>query len=450
MLFYWFTVVAWLGGLGVISAQPTALSVKRYSGQVIPNSYLVKVKEGSNPLDITSSLALNADNSVDTFARTNGSQAFNGFKATLDEEHLRLVLGNPEVEYVEEDGVMFVTSDISNGLFPRAPVSQTNAPWNLARLSQDAPATNPPFTYIYSPVAGQNVDIYILDTGVWFGSESSYMTYLSWVPGVLVDHDEFGGRASWGATFGGYPDVDGNGHGTHLAGIAAGKTFGVAKLANIIAVKVLSDAGYALPLIRMNSLNHPPSTKVRCGIRYGMNSIAGLSFVVQSAKVTGHSSVVLLALGGSPSTALDNAVLSVINSGISVVTVAGGSNTDASNFSPARVVQAITVAASTQSDSAASFSNFGSIIDLYAPGQNIISAGIASPSASVTFSGVSMAGAHVAGLAAYLLSLTGPIPPATVISDLITMSLKNALTGVPAGTPNRLASNNVGRIGITI
>lgn len=410
MLFYWFTVVAWLGGLGVISAQPTALSVKRYSGQVIPNSYLVKVKEGSNPLDITSSLALNADNSVDTFARTNGSQAFNGFKATLDEEHLRLVLGNPEVEYVEEDGVMFVTSDISNGLFPRAPVSQTNAPWNLARLSQDAPATNPPFTYIYSPVAGQNVDIYILDTG------------------VLVDHDEFGGRASWGATFGGYPDVDGNGHGTHLAGIAAGKTFGVAKLANIIAVKVLSDAGSGAV----------------------SDIIAGLSFVVQSAKVTGHSSVVLLALGGSPSTALDNAVLSVINSGISVVTVAGGSNTDASNFSPARVVQAITVAASTQSDSAASFSNFGSIIDLYAPGQNIISAGIASPSASVTFSGVSMAGAHVAGLAAYLLSLTGPIPPATVISDLITMSLKNALTGVPAGTPNRLASNNVGRIGITI
>ncbi|KAJ3563994.1 hypothetical protein NP233_g8586 [Leucocoprinus birnbaumii] len=387
--------------LGVLGAQPALLSVKRYAGQVIPNSYLVKVKDAFDLRNITSSLEVEGRSSINLFPVIHDSQIFHGFGASLDEEQLRLVLQNPGVEYVEEDGVVS-TSDIDNSLSLRAPVSH--------------------------PVAGKNVDIYILDTG------------------VFIDHTEFGGRASWGATFGGYPNADGNGHGTHLAGIAAGKTYGVAKLANIIAVKVLSDAGSGAI----------------------SDIISGLSFVVQNAKTTGRSSVVLLALGGSISTTLDNAVLNVINSGISVVvgsyqpnspepnltptiqTVAGGSNTDASGSSPGRVVESITVAASTQSDSAASFSNFGSVIDLYAPGQNIISAGIASPNITVTFSGVSMAGAHVAGLAAYLLSLTGPITPATVASDLGTMSVKGALTNVPAGTLNHLASNNVSRIGITI
>jgi len=131
-------------------------------------------------------------------------------------------------------------------------------------------------------------------------------------------------------------------------------------------------------------------------------------------------------------------------------TVAGGDNTDASSSSPARVAQAITIAASTQTDNAASFSNYGSVVDLYAPGQNIVGAWIGSTTALNTLSGVSTASAHVAGLAAYVLSLTGPITPATLASDLIVMSVKNVLTGVPLGTPNRLASNNVTRIGITV
>ncbi|KAF9452024.1 hypothetical protein P691DRAFT_785391 [Macrolepiota fuliginosa MF-IS2] len=191
------------------------------------------------------------------------------------------------------------------------------------------------------------------------------------------EQTEFEGRASWGVTFGGYSSTDANDHGTFLAGVVAGKIYEVAKLANIVAAKVLSDNG------------------------------------------TGRKSVVLIALGSTISSPLDNAVLSVGGGGIPAV--ARGSNTDASSSNPAKIAQAITAAPSTQTNNVASFSNYESIVRLYAPGQDI---------ALNTLSG--QPGARIAGLAAYVPSLTGPIASAILTGDLIAIGVKSALVGVPS------------------
>ncbi|KAG5636157.1 hypothetical protein DXG03_005097, partial [Asterophora parasitica] len=136
----------------------------------------------------------------------------------LSDEALHTLRASPDVEYITEDGIATTFA------------TQTNAPWGLARISQPGRLTNQnadalTFSYTYDDSAGAGVDVYVVDTGVYTG------------------HSTFGGRARWGATFGGYPDADGNGHGTHVAGTVGGSQYGVAKAVSIIAVKVLGDDG---------------------------------------------------------------------------------------------------------------------------------------------------------------------------------------------------------------
>ncbi|KAJ7292968.1 serine protease [Mycena rebaudengoi] len=364
---------------------PALKTVTRVSGAKKEGSYIVTFKDGT--------VRAAAFNEAVTYSYT---PLFNGFAANLDTDALNALRADPDVESIEEDGIMHTF------------VTQTNAPWGLSRLSQDArlnststTALTYPYTYDAN-AAGNGVDVYIVDTG------------------VFTAHTQFEGRARWGDTFGPYADADGNGHGTHCAGTVAGVRFGVAKKASIIAVKVLSDAG---------------SGSVS-------DIVAGLSFVRTSAAASRRPSIVSMSLGGGASSALDSAVASLTAAGVHVVVAAGNDNADAGSTSPARSPSAITVGASTITDARSSFSNFGSVVDVFAPGTSITSSWIGSTSATNTISGTSMATPHVAGLAAYLISLNGNTSPAALSTSIKALSVKGALSGVPSGTLNDLANNS--------
>ncbi|KAJ3525701.1 hypothetical protein NMY22_g10464 [Coprinellus aureogranulatus] len=268
---------------------------------------------------------------------------------------------------------------------------------SLAALTL-APSWEAPKAYVASDAAGAGVDVYVVDTG------------------ILTTHKEFGGRARWGTSFVG-TSTDGNGHGTHCAGTIGSITYGVAKKVNLIAVQVLSAGG--------------------SGSTSGI--ISGLNWVASQAKASGRPSIVSMSLGGSASSSLDSAVASLTSAGIHVVVAAGNDGIDAQNTSPARAPSAITVGATQINDAKASYSNYGSIVDIFAPGTAIISTWIGSSNtATNSISGTSMATPHVAGVVAYLISKDGNASPAAIASKLQSLATKNALSGIPSGTVNYL------------
>jgi subtilisin family serine protease len=241
--------------------------------------------------------------------------------------------------------------------------------------------------------------------------------------GVLAEHTDFGGRvaAGWTAVTDGRGSSDCNGHGTHVAGIIAGKTYGVAKAATVIPVRVLDCNGSG----------------------YMSHIIAGLDWMV-SHHAAGTPAVANLSLGGPASTMMDAAVRGVINDGITAAVAAGNSAVDACNSSPARVPEALTVAASDSSDRQASFSNYGNCVDLYAPGVGITSALHSSTTAAATLNGTSMASPHAAGAAAVILSRIPGGTPAEITAELSSTATPDVITNASAGTPNRLL--NIGPV----
>ncbi|KAG6831207.1 hypothetical protein H0H87_005923 [Tephrocybe sp. NHM501043] len=317
----------------------------------------------------------------------------NGFAGELSAEQLEALRIHKDVESISEDGVVR----------PLEIITQDNAPWGISRLSWSESfagqnESSLDFVYAYDDTAGSGVDIYIVDTGVY------------------VNHTEFGGRATWGATFGPYPDEDVHGHGTHCAGTAAGTHVGVAKNASIIAVKVLG--------------------KGKEGSGTIADIISGLNWVGKKANATGKPSVASMSLGGGASTAMDHALT---NSGVHVITAAGNDNKDAANVSPARVASAITVGASNIQDKRAKFSNYGAVVDVFAPGEFITSSWISGPNATP----------HISGLVAYLIALQGELTPAQMRDKVQNLALTDALENIrltvkPAeGTVNLLAQNGV-------
>jgi subtilisin family serine protease len=283
-------------------------------------------------------------------------------------------------------------------------LAQTNAPNGLVRLSNQAAGGS---QYIFDDSAGAGVTVYVVDTG------------------VNAAHTEFSGRATFGANFiTGSIDDDENGHGTHCAGTIAGRTFGVAKSASIVGVKVLDAEG--------------------SGSFDGI--IAGLEWVYQQVTTDGSATktVVSMSLGGGSSSAINDAVKDLTDAGIVVVVAAGNENEDASNSSPASAPSAITVGAiDSADDSKASFSNFGAAVDIFAPGVDVLSSFIGSNIATEVLSGTSMACPHVAGLSAYLMALEGISGPDKVAARLTELaqaagaSVKNNVKG----TTNLIANN---------
>ncbi len=272
--------------------------------------------------------------------------------------------------------------------------TQGCAMWGLDRLDS---RTLPLDTQFTPASTGSGVKAYIVDTG------------------VLTSHSEFTGRTVTGySAIGGTPQ-DCHGHGTHVAGTVAGTTYGVAKLATVVPVRVLDCSGSG-------------ST---AGVVDGINWAIG-------DHAAGTPAVMNMSLGGGASKTMDDAVAAAVADGITVVVAAGNSTDDACYYSPAREASAITVAASDQSDNIAYFSNFGSCVDIFGPGVTILSAGITSDTAAATMSGTSMAAPHVAGVAAVYLGLNTSAQPSQVASALTASASVDRITG-PNGSPNKLA-----------
>ncbi|KAJ2928325.1 hypothetical protein H1R20_g8752, partial [Candolleomyces eurysporus] len=377
---------------------PYRTQIQAYDGETT-GLHIVTLKQGVSRAEVIRQLISAAQETVEVVYEY--ANVFNGFAVDLDDTSLNFLQTLPEVETISEDGVMHVT----------AVVEQTDAPWGLARLSSETQqwsknqdASQLSFKYTYDDSAGAGVDIYVVDTG------------------VRINHTEFGTRARWGKTFGEcYSDEDDNGHGTHVAGTAAGAKYGVAKSASIIAVKVLDkDGSGAISDI-----------------------IAGLDWVLGQHATTSRPSIVNMSLGGSSSPSLDDATKRLIEQGIHVVVAAGNSNTDVKDTSPAHVEEVITVGASTINDERAWFSNYGSVVDIFAPGQNITSAWFRSSDDTLNISGTSMASPHVTGLVAYLIALQGNIEPAAMRKKVQELGTRDVLSDIPSGTINILAHNNI-------
>jgi subtilisin family serine protease len=254
------------------------------------------------------------------------------------------------------------------------------------------------FTYANT---GAGVTAYIIDTGIRFG------------------HSDFGGRATSGRdTIDGGSADDCNGHGTHVAGTVGGTTWGIAKGVSLVGVRVLSCSG--------------------SGSTSGV--IAGVDWVT-AHHAAGRPAVANMSLGGSPSTALDNAVRNSIADGVSYAIAAGNSNANACSYSPARVAEAMTIGATDGSDQRASFSNRGNCVDWFAPGVSITSAWWTSNTATNTISGTSMATPHVAGVAAQYLQSNPGASPSAVRTALYNGTTKGIVTS-SSTTNNHLLFTN--------
>lgn len=253
--------------------------------------------------------------------------------------------------------------------------------------------------------------------------------------GANVDHVDFEGRAKWGKTI---PendeDADGNGHGTHCSGTIAGKKYGVAKKANVYAVKVLRSNGSGT------------MSDVVKGVEWAAEAHIKKAQDAKNGKARGFKgSVANMSLGGGSSRTLDLAVNAAVDAGMHFAVAAGNDNSDSCNYSPAAAENAVTVGASTLADERAYFSNYGKCTDIFAPGLNILSTWIGSKYAVNTISGTSMASPHIAGLLAYYVSLqpasdsayaVAEITPKKLKEALITVATQGALTDVPSDTPN--------------
>ncbi|KAL2152769.1 hypothetical protein VTH82DRAFT_5954 [Thermothelomyces myriococcoides] len=354
------------------------------SGQHIPGKYIIKLRENAAD-DILEKAIGKLRSKADHVYRGK----FKGFAAHVDEDILDALRLLPEVEYVEEDAIVTIN----------AYTSQSNAPWGIARLSSKSSGSR---TYTYDSSAGEGTCAYVIDTGIYTG------------------HSDFGGRATFAANFADSSNTDGNGHGTHVAGTIGGTTYGVAKKTKLYAVKVLGSDG--------------------SGTTSGV--IAGINFVAEDApkRSCPNGVVANMSLGGSYSSSLNRAAAALVDSGVFLAVAAGNENQDASNTSPSSEPSVCTVGATDSSDRKSSFSNYGSVVDIQAPGTNILSTWIGSSSATNTISGTSMASPHVAGLAAYLLGLNGPQSPAS-LCNYIKETGNAVVSGEPSGTTNRLAFN---------
>lgn len=306
--------------------------------------------------------------------------ALNGFAARMTEEQALALSEDPRVAFVEEDARVYAIA------------TQASAPWGLDRIDQRSLPRNGSYTYNYT---GAGVRVYVIDTGI-------RTTHAQFGTRAAVSYDAFGGNGQ-----------DCNGHGTHVAGSVGGSTYGVAKGASLRAVRVLDCQGS------------------------GSNSgvIAGVDWVARNHV---KPAVANMSLGGAASTALDNAVTNAVNAGVTFVVAAGNENQNACNVSPARAAGTLTVGSTTSTDARSSFSNFGSCVDIFAPGSSIISAWYTSNTATNTISGTSMASPHVAGAAALYLQRNTAAAPATVRTAILNSATANVLTGIGTGSPNRL------------
>jgi subtilisin family serine protease len=370
-------------GVGMLASPAAAAPVEGVIDGVgepgaINGSYIVTLKPDAVA---PSAIDATAEALADRFGG-DVKQAFTaslpGFSVRMTEARAKQLAADPLVESVEQDKKVALTS------------TQTGPPsWGLDRIDQVGRTLDSSYTYPTSGGAG--VTAYILDTG------------------IRTTHVDFGGRAQSGYDFidNDTDATDCHGHGTHVAGTIGGTQYGVAKNVNLVGVRVLDCSGSG------------SYTAI----------IAGINWVV--AHRTGPA-VINMSIGGPASDALDNAVNAAVAAGVVVAVAAGNSNTDACSASPARAAQALTVGATDQNDARASFSNYGSCLDIFAPGVAIFSDYYLSDTSAAGMSGTSMASPHVAGAAALILGEHPTYTPADVRAALIAGTVQSA--SVTGGT----------------
>ncbi|MEV8378312.1 S8 family serine peptidase [Kribbella sp. NPDC056861] len=341
----------------------------------IPGSYIVVLKDGARAT--ASNLAAKYGGRVKLTYTT----ALRGFSASLTEAEALKLAADPEVKYVEQDGIAKATD------------RQANPTWGLDRIDQLKLPLDQGYTYA-TKAAG--VTAYVVDTGI-------YKT-----------HSDFGGRATDGYDFIDNDAVanDCNGHGTHVAGTIGSTTYGVAKGVSLVGVRVLNCQGQG----------------------EWSQVIGGIDWVAQNAK---KPAVANMSLGGEANTSVDDAVKRAVAAGVTFSLAAGNDNgANACNTTPARVPEAITVGSTDNQDNRSSFSNIGSCLDLFAPGSNVTSTWNNGGTNSI--SGTSMATPHVTGAAALYLAGNPTAAPSAVASALTSNASTGQVKNPGTGSPNKL------------
>ncbi|MGP4049433.1 S8 family peptidase [Streptomyces sp. 2A115] len=356
----------------------------QYAGaaNAIPDSYIVTFHADAAKAGSAEGKALAKEYGA-TIERTY-RKALNGYAVEATASEAKRFAADPAVASVVQNRVFTIAA------------TQPNPPsWGLDRIDQAALPLNQ--SYTYDDTAGEGVTAYIIDTG------------------VRITHTDFGGRASYGydAVDNDNTAQDGHGHGTHVAGTVGGTAYGVAKKAKIVGVRVLNNSGSGTTA----------------------QVVAGIDWVTTNAV---KPAVANMSLGGTVDTAIDTAVRNSIASGVTYAVAAGNETVNANTRSPARVTEAITVGATTNTDAKASYSNFGAVLDLFAPGSSITSAWGTGDTATNTISGTSMATPHVAGAAALYLADNPTATPAAVQTALVNSATTGVVTSPGTGSPNRL------------
>jgi subtilisin family serine protease len=344
------------------------------TGKVIAGRYLVILDDGGSPLDVA--------NRADVSPLRTYRWAVDGFTARLTSSQLAAIRRKPAVAFVEPDQVFTASATQT--------MDANGDPWGLDRIDQRSRPLSRSYTYTRS---GSGVRAYVIDTG------------------ILTGHSDFGGRAQNVYDAFGGNGQDCNGHGTHVAGTVGGATYGVAKSSLLRGVRVLNCSG--------------------SGSTSGI--VAAVDWVRSNAI---RPAVANLSLGGGYSGALNTAVSNLHNSGVFTAVAAGNESQNACNVSPASASAVYTTAASDRNDYRASFSNYGSCVDGYAPGVAIKSAW--SNGGTNTISGTSMASPHVAGVGALYKSTYGDVSSSSIVSWINSNATANVIRSNVTGTPNRL------------
>jgi subtilisin family serine protease len=350
----------------------------------VPDQYIVVLRDADPgvaavgaPLVAEELASLHAGTVLHTY-----EHAFKGFAVKMSEAAALRMINDPRVAFIEEDSQV------------QAVATQTSAPWGLDRVDQPALPLNG--SYVYN-VTGAGVNAYIIDSG------------------IRATHTDFGGRVVSAFTYinDGRGTSDCNGHGTHVAGVVGGATHGLAKSVRLHAVRVLDCAGQATISAVAAGVDWVTANHVK-------PAVANLSIVAAASSV------------------IDTAVTNSINAGVTYVVAAGNNNADACTISPARVAGAITVAATNNTDQRWASSNFGTCVDLFAPGVDITSAWYTGDTATNLMFGTSLSTAHVTGAAALYLQTNTTATPATVASMLTTRVTANVVGTPGTGSPNKL------------